>query len=154
MSQVVIKKIQRLVGSYAGQPEGELGQLHGHWIDVHSIDTSFDYPASPIGDFGLFLRDTRRYGHLAPGENFLPGCATLTMGRLCVRSWAGGPMLHYLVRQPFSRTHEKMAAPHGRIHNVSRSTARRRNYRGGVLPTGHPGHVVPPGSARFGQSVD
>ncbi|MFH1010833.1 MAG: hypothetical protein V1784_06340, partial [bacterium] len=72
MSQVVIKKIQRLVGCYAGQPEGKLGQLHGHWIYVHSIDAGFDYPAPPIGNFGMFLRDTRRYGQLTPGEDFLP----------------------------------------------------------------------------------
>ena len=47
--QMVIQKIQRLVGGNAGEPERELGEFNGERVHVHAVNASFHNAASPVG---------------------------------------------------------------------------------------------------------
>ena len=53
--QMVIQKIQRLVGGDTGQPKRKFGEFNGQRIHVHAVNARFDNAPSPVGDFSLFL---------------------------------------------------------------------------------------------------
>ena len=55
-AQVVIEKVERLVGGNRGEPEGKFGQLHGQRIQVHAVDAGFNDTPPPICNLGFFLR--------------------------------------------------------------------------------------------------
>src|ERR1700730_1093786 len=122
---MMIKEVQRLVGSDAREPERKLGEFYGHRIDVHAINAGFDDPSSPIGDFGLLLRYAWRHGYLSARAYLFAAHRPWTLGNDLLSHRERRRMAHNLFAEPLGSADKKMPAAHRRIDKVQPQHAQR-----------------------------
>ncbi|HLW66905.1 MAG TPA: hypothetical protein VKS79_16440, partial [Gemmataceae bacterium] len=55
-TQVVVEEIQRRAQGKGVEPQADLGQLDGHWIEIDAVDAALEDVAFQQVDVGKFVR--------------------------------------------------------------------------------------------------
>src|SRR5437879_6595895 len=110
-TQVVIEEAEGPPLRKSDEPERELGELHGHRVDVYAVNASFrDQSARQVEPFLKILRHEVVSGRLLEDLSIRRDACTATLGFI--------PRLHQSLAQPATDLDQKRRRPHSHVADL------------------------------------